>query len=102
MKTKLVFAALLWGIILHAETFPYPAVTGLRTSEIYSVSVSGKPVWVETVGSGGMEDLHVARWAAEGLQEVCICVDNPVTSWSVQPKSAGIRARADGFPCGNP
>ena len=96
MKTKLVIIALLGSLILHAETIPYPAVPGLRSSEAYRVSVSGKPVWVEAVGSGGMEDLHVARWAAEGPQEVSISVDKAVTSWSVQPKSAGIRARAKG------
>ena len=96
MKSILAFAALLGSLFLHAETIPYPAVPGLRSSEVYRVSVSGKPLWVEAVGSGGMEDLHVARWAAEGLQEVSISVDGAVTSWTVQPKSAGIRAHAEG------
>ena len=72
MKKILFIVALLGSVLLHAETFPYPAVPGLRSSEVYSVSVSGKPVWVEAVGSGGMEDLHVARWAAEGLQDFAV------------------------------
>lgn len=96
MKTRLSIIALLGSLLLHAETFPYPAVPGLRSSKIYNVTVSGKPLWVEAVGSGGMEDLHVARWAAQGTQEVSISVDEEVTSWSVQPGSAGIRARAEG------
>lgn len=88
---------LLCSLLLQAGTVtPYPAIPTLRTSEIYQVSVCGTPIWVEAVGSGGMEDLHTARWAAQGLQEVCITAPGPVESWSVQPRSAGVKARSEG------
>ena len=43
-------------VLALAQTVLYPAVPGMRTSEVYSISVNGQESWVEAVGPGGMED----------------------------------------------
>ena len=79
-----------------AQTVLYPAVPGMRTSEVYSISVNGEDAWVEVVGPGGMEDLHTLNLSAEGSQTFVISVDEDIESYSIQPKSYGIKGVADG------
>ena len=79
-----------------AQTVLYPAVPGMRTSEVYSVAVNGEDAWVETVGPGGMEDLHTLNLSAEGCQTFVISVNEDIESYSIQPKSYGVKGVADG------
>ena len=79
-----------------AQTVLYPAVPGMRTSEVYSVAVNGENAWVEAVGPGGMEDLHTLNLSAEGSQTFVISVSEDIESYSIQPKSYGVKGVADG------
>lgn len=79
-----------------AETILYPAVPGMRTSEVYSVAVNGEDAWVEAVSAGGMEDLHVLNFSAEGTQTFVITVNENTKSYTIQPKSCGIKGEAEG------
>lgn len=82
---------------VHAQTtVTYPAVPGKTTSTVYSAEINGHDIWVEDIGPGGMENLHVANFSCEGVQDVCITVRDSVESFTIQPESAGIKAVADG------
>ena len=83
-------------VLALAQTVLYPAVPGMRTSEVYSVAVNGEDAWVEAVGPGGMEDLHTLNLSAEGSQTFVISVNEDIESYSIQPKSYGIKGIADG------
>ena len=83
-------------VLALAQTVLYPAVPGMRTSEVYSISVNGQESWVEAVGPGGMEDLHTLNLSAEGSQTFVISVDEDIESYSIQPKSYGIKGVAEG------
>lgn len=86
----------LFAFAATAETVLYPAVPGMRTSEVYSIAVNNDQAWVEAVGPGGMEDLHVLNFSAEGRQTIVISVNEDVESYSIQPKSYGVKGNADG------
>ena len=83
-------------VLALAQTVLYPAVPGMRTSEVYSVAVNDEDAWVEAVGPGGMEDLHTLNLSAEGSQTFVISVNEDIESYSIQPKSYGIIGVADG------
>ena len=83
-------------VLALAQTVLYPAVPGMRTSEVYSVAVNGEDAWVEAVGPGGMEDLHTLNLSAEGSLTFVISVNEDIESYSIQPKSYGIKGVADG------
>lgn len=78
------------------KTVTYPAVQGMATSTDYSVLVNGQEVWVEEIGPGGMENLHVANFSCEGSQNIVVRTDETISSFTVQPESAGIPAEARG------
>lgn len=63
-KSAIISAMLCCSLVASAETILYPAVPGMRTSEVYSVAVNGEEAWVEAVGPGGMEDLHTVNMSA--------------------------------------
>lgn len=89
-------AALLFPYVMKAQTtVTYPAVPGMVTSGTYSAVVNGHEVWVEEIGPGGMENLNVARFSCEGVQNVCITAVEPVESFTIQPESAGVKAHAE-------
>lgn len=90
------FAAVLCGTANAQTTQAYPAISGSETSALYSLSANGTAVWVEKIGPGGMEDLHVAAFSCSGTQHIVIEADQPVSTFTIQPKHAGIQATADG------
>ena len=98
LKKLLSIAAIMpcLTVLALAQTVLYPAVPGMRTSEVYSVAVNGEDAWVEAVGPGGMEDLHTLNLSAEGSQTFVISVNEDIESYSIQPKSYGIKGVADG------
>lgn len=97
IKKLALFAMMLCpAFAAMAETVLYPAVPGMRTSGIYSVTVNGEEGWVEVVGPGGMEDLHTLNFSAEGKQTFVITVDEEIESYSIQPKSYGIKGDVEG------
>lgn len=77
-------------------TVVYPAIPGMAASQDFSASVNGHDVRVEEIGPGGMENLNVARFSCEGVQDVRIIAKDTIRNFTVQPESAGIMARADG------
>ena len=81
----------------HAQNIvTYPMIPGMKTSMDYSMTAGGKPVWVEQVGPDGMEGLHVANFSCDGPQTVVIEAPSPINTYSIQPKSAGIKASVNG------
>lgn len=78
------------------KTVVYPAIPDMTTSGVYTLSADGHDVWVEQIGPGGMEDLHVANFSCEGPQDIVIGAPEEIRAFSIQPKSAGIDARAEG------
>lgn len=91
------FVALALSMTGFAQTtVPYPAVPGMRTSAVYSAEANGKAIWVEEIGPGGMENLNVMNFSCSGVQDVCISAADTVESFSIEPESAGISARAEG------
>ena len=90
------FAAIFSCTAKAQTTQAYPAIPGSETSALYSLSANGTAVWVEKIGPGGMEDLHVAAFSCSGTQHIVIEADQPVSTFTIQPKHAGIQATADG------
>ncbi|MBR4166336.1 MAG: hypothetical protein IKR44_00740, partial [Bacteroidales bacterium] len=85
------------AILLSAaaqDVVPYPAIPGMTTSNAYSVTVSNLPVWVEQVGPDGMEGLHVAGFSCDGPQTITIETPDKIDEYTIQPASAGIKAKA--------
>ena len=76
------------------DVVPYPAIPGMTTSNAYSVTVSNIPVWVEQVGPDGMEGLHVAGFSCDGPQTITIETPDKIDEYTIQPASAGIKAKA--------
>ena len=72
----------------------YPAIPGMTTSTTYSLTVSNIPVWVEQVGPDGMEGLHVANFSCNGPQTITIETPDKIDEYTIQPVSAGIKAKA--------
>lgn len=74
----------------------YPVPPGLRTSTDFSVKVNEEEVWTQQVGSGGMEDLNVTRFACEGLQKIKIEAPSNINEYVIRPKSLGVKAQVSG------
>lgn len=72
----------------------YPAIPGMTTSTVYSLTVSNIPVWVEQVGPDGMEGLHVANFSCDGPQTITIETPDKIDGYTIQPVSYGIKAKA--------
>ncbi len=95
------FVLFILGVALvlpaHAQNIvTYPMIPGMKTSADYSLVAGGKPVWVEQVGPDGMEGLHVANFSCDGPQTITIEASSPINTYSIQPKSAGIKASVNG------
>lgn len=98
MKNFILF---LLGVALALPAYAqkivtYPEIPGMKTSEDYSLTAGGKTVWVEQVGPDGMEGLHVASFSCDGPLTVTIDTPSPIGEFSIQPKSAGIKASVSG------
>ncbi|MDI9551025.1 MAG: hypothetical protein GX125_06135 [Bacteroidales bacterium] len=78
------------------KTVAYTPVSGMNTSEDFTVSSNGHDIWVESIGPGGMENLNAAVFSCEGRQRIIINAGEPIESYSIQPKSTGIRGAAKG------
>lgn len=86
VSVALVFQATAQNVVT------YPAIPGMVTSTVYSLTVSNTPVWVEQVGPDGMEGLHVAGFSCDGPQTVTIETPARIDEYTIQPASAGIKA----------
>lgn len=92
-------SAFIVGIVLLVtataqNVVTYPAIPGMTTSTAYSLTVSNIPVWVEQVGPDGMEGLHVAGFSCDGQQTITIETPDKIDGYTIQPASAGIKAKA--------
>src|SRR5665213_4343893 len=50
----------------------YPAIDSLTTSPDFTVKANNTPIWTESVGNGGMENLNVANYSCAGTQTITI------------------------------
>lgn len=81
---------------LETTTVTYPAVPGLTASPYFHVEANGREVWTEKIGTGGLEDLNVARFSCTGRQEITVTASEAITHYVIRPKSRGIRAKVEG------
>ena len=61
-KSAIISAMLCCSLVASAETVLYPAVPGMRTSEVYSVVVNGEEAWVYMVPPDDVEVLRIQGW----------------------------------------
>jgi hypothetical protein len=80
----------------ESEVVTYPVPPGLETSSDFTVKVNNRDVWTQRVGDGGMEDLHVTRFACSGSQIVKIVTSSNIKKYVIRPKSLGLVAKARG------
>lgn len=91
---------------------PYPAVPGLKTSEIYHVKVNGHQVWTEQFRTHFdfdklpdwfsapyvrvQQEVHQAGFACKGPLEITVTVPAQIKKASVRPVSRGIKTKVEG------
>ncbi len=92
--TAFIVGILLLVTATAQNVVTYPAIPGMTTSTAYSLTVSNIPVWVEQIGPDGMEGLHVAGFSCDGPQTITIETPDKIDEYTIQPASAGIKAKA--------
>jgi len=75
---------------------PYPSIDTLTTSPDFKVRVNNIPIWTESVGDGGMENLNVANYSAAGKQTITITASANITKYKIKPESKGIIGKVNG------
>ncbi|WP_299285958.1 glycosyl hydrolase family 28 protein [uncultured Mucilaginibacter sp.] len=74
----------------------YPKPDGLQTSANFTVRVNNSPVWTEQIGSGGMENLHVANFSCSGPQAITVVASSKISKYKIGPASRAIQAKVNG------
>lgn len=74
----------------------FPAIEALTTSPDFTVKVNHTPIWTESVGDGGMENLNVANYAASGKQTITVKTSANISKYVIKPASKGIKAKVNG------
>lgn len=93
----LVIFMLLSGSYAFAQrTVTYQVPNGMTLSQDFRATVNGNEVGVECIGPGGMESLNVISFSCEGQQSIRITANETISSYSIQPKSAGIKGIVSG------
>ena len=102
------FMFLQTGLFAQIETEPannssdkstvitYPAIDSLTTSPDFTVKANNTPIWTESVGNGGMENLNVANYSCSGKQTITIKAPEKITEFQIRPKSRNITGRVNG------
>ncbi|MBN1999776.1 hypothetical protein JW935_19630 [candidate division KSB1 bacterium] len=90
----------------------YPAIESLQTSDVYSVTVNGQPVWTEKLESDMdlsslpswftsephtqvQQQIHVANFSCNGKISVHIAVKENINQAFVRPRSRGISPKIE-------
>lgn len=74
----------------------YPAIDSLTTSPDFTVKANNTPIWTESVGNGGMENLNVANYSCAGTQTITIKAPENITKFLIRPKSRNIKGKVNG------
>lgn len=74
----------------------YPVIDTLTTSPDFTVRANNTPIWTESVGSGGMENLNVANYSCSGKQTIIIKAPANITKFLIRPKSRNIIGKVNG------
>jgi len=80
----------------ESSVVTYPAIDSLRTSPDFTVKANSTPIWTESVGNGGMENLNVANYSCSGKQVITIKASANITKYQIKPKSRGIVGKVHG------
>ncbi len=80
----------------NSETIVYSLPDGLSLSADFIVTVNGRNVAVEELGTGGMENLNIANFSCSGKQTVTISVKDEIRNYLIRPKSSSIEADVNG------
>ncbi len=116
-KTFILFAILFFAVITlqaknpdddNSRVIAYPAISGLTTSDLYSVTINGQDIWTEkfrtTMDISKLPDwfiepytkapqeIHQASFSCNGRVQISIRVPTAITSASIHPLSRGITA----------
>ena len=81
---------------IKATVITYPPIDSLTTSPDFTVKANEIPIWTESVGSGGMENLNVANYSCSGKQTITIKASENITKFLIRPKSRNIVGRVNG------
>ncbi|MCB1121799.1 MAG: hypothetical protein KJT03_09640 [Verrucomicrobiae bacterium] len=95
-----------------AETLPYPPVSGLAESNLYSVTVDGKKIWTEHFVSNldfdklpdwfnepdvrKPQELHLANFSGTGYLKASVTFHGDLEDVRIRPLSRGITPKIDG------
>lgn len=112
IETAGLLFLLLGSVLINGCTtiITYPVPPGLITSPDITMTVNGKPVWVERAGSkldtfdytiglyGGrkMEDMDVAGFSLSGKVKIRINSKDKIETYIIRPKSREISAEVNG------
>lgn len=105
IKKAVIYASTCFGLMICLQTtasaqtssvVTYAAPAGLTTSPDFTVSVSHKSVWTESVGNGGMENLNVANYSASGAQTIVVTASSAIKKYAILPRSRNIVGHVNG------
>lgn len=74
----------------------YPAINTLTTSPDFTVKANNTPIWTESVGNGGMENLNVVNYSCAGKQTITIKAPTNISKFQIRPKSRNITGKVNG------
>ena len=109
LSSQIILSLLLVSVPnLTAEVVTYPAPPGLTTSNDFTLTANGMPVWVEKTaskipvfdynlyGSREMEDLNSASFSCSGSITIKITANSDIEKYIIRPKSRNIIATVNG------
>jgi hypothetical protein len=90
----------------------YPAISGLMTSDLYSVKVNGREIWTEKFRTAMdisklpdwflepytrvQQEIHQASFSCEGAVQITIRVPDAIRHVAIHPASRGLAGRIEG------
>lgn len=74
----------------------YSKLQGLQTSSNFTLKVNNTPIWVEQIGGGDKENLHVANFSCSGPQTITVTASAPIRKYEILPKDRAIAAKVNG------
>ena len=77
-------------------TVAYQAAPGLTISTNFTVKANNTPLFTESIGGGGMENLNVANFSCEGTQKITVTASSLIHTYTIRPKNAKIAASVTG------
>ncbi len=91
-----IFCAGCWQVATAATLVTYPLPACYRQSEVFQLSVNGKPVPVVTYMNNQKPEYHHAHFSFEGEIRIEVTAPEPISDFRVRPLSYGLGGQAEG------